>query len=321
MHEPVSTLSQVLDKASIAVILGSAFSKKPPQGLKLEPHIINTPWGKVTLYKVINSVNVHSAFIIFRHGLPHQTLPHLINYKAYAAALKKVNCAALLVTSSVGVLDELTPLNQAMLVSDIIMPNNRLANGEICTMFDRLQHSSPLCDTLTKALSPGHLVLKSGLISSVLSEQLISFLKSRQLPVISNLTFAYVPGPRTKTQAENRYWYNLGAQVNSMSLGPEIVLANELEIPCAALVVGHKRSLANKSSSMIETQSQAHSSHLVSSESLCSKSSKLQDEVDAMTISLKRSHTELESLLVQFIQEGTPVPFENYIYRFSNSNT
>ena len=319
MHEPVSSSSRVLDQASIAVILGSAFNKRPPQGIDLEPHKMTTPWGKVTLYKVVNSANAYSAFVIFRHGLPHQTLPHLVNYKAYAAALKEVNCSALLVTSSVGVLDEVIPLNQAMLVSDLLMPDNRLANGEICTMFDRIQHNFPLSDTLKRALSPGHLVLKSGLISSVLSEQLISFLKSRKLPVLSNLTFAYVPGPRTKTQAENRYWYSLGAQVNSMSLGPEIVLANELEIPCAALVVGHKRSLASKSSSLIETQSQDHSSNIVNSESICSEHGKLQDEVESMTASLNRSHTELESLVIQYIREGIPVPFENYIYRFSDS--
>jgi 5'-methylthioadenosine phosphorylase len=52
-----------------------------------------------------------------------------------------------------------------------------------------------------------------------------------------------VGGPRTKTPAENRLWARLGAQVNSMTLGPEVVLANELEIPCAGLVVGHKYSV------------------------------------------------------------------------------
>ncbi|MAD60754.1 MAG: 5'-methylthioadenosine phosphorylase [Myxococcales bacterium] len=308
----MSLPSRVPHKASVAVTLGSAFSKKAPKGLELEPICIATPWGKAKLYKVANSVNPHPGYIIFRHGLPHETLPHLVNYRAYAAALKELNCAALLVTSSVGVLDEITPLNQAMLVSDLLMPDNRLPNGDLCTMFDRLKHDLPLSETLQFALKPGHLVLKSGLFSARLNEQVSQILKVRNIPLIHELTFAYAPGPRTKTKAENHYWRTLGAQVNSMSLGPEVILANELEIPCSALVVGHKRSLANKSSSLIETQTTPQSSTQLSLET-----SKVQDEVIAMSQSLSQSHSEFESLIVNFIQTASPVTFENYIYRFS----
>ena len=38
-------------------------------------------------------------------------------------------------------------------------------------------------------------------------------------------------------------WRRFGAQVNSMTLAPEIILANELEIPCCSAVVGHKYSV------------------------------------------------------------------------------
>lgn len=303
----------VQGQASIAVILGSAFSKKAPQGLELKPVSLSTPWGIVKLYRVINSTNPYPAYIIFRHGLPHQTLPHLVNYRAYTAALKELNCSALLVTSSVGVLDSNTPLHQVMLVNDLLMPDNRLPSGELCTMFDRLQHDLPLSKVLEHALRPGHLVLKSGLFSNNLNEQLAQLLSAHGIPKFQDLTFAYAPGPRTKTKAENHYWRTLGAQVNSMSLGPEIVLANELEIPCSALVVGHKRSLANKNSSLIETQSVPHSSKKLSSES-----SETQDEIKAMSQSLNRSHAEFESLIISFIHKASPVPFENYIYRFTN---
>ena len=53
----------------------------------------------------------------------------------------------------------------------------------------------------------------------------------------------YVQGPRTKTPAENRLAARTGAHVNSMTVGPEVVLANELGIPTAAVVVGHKYSV------------------------------------------------------------------------------
>ena len=75
---------------------------------------------------------------------------------------------------------------------------------------------------------------------------------SRSLPTLRPpqearpLVFAYCRGPRSKTPAENRAWRTLGASVNSMTLGPEAVLAAELGIPAAAVVVGHKRSLGSE---------------------------------------------------------------------------
>lgn len=56
------------------------------------------------------------------------------------------------------------------------------------------------------------------------------------------MVFAYCRGPRSKTPAENRAWRALGASVNSMTLGPEVVMAAELGMCTAAVVVGHKRS-------------------------------------------------------------------------------
>ena len=300
---------------SIAVILGSAFSKKAPKDLVLEPRRFTTPWGEVILHKVKNSSNPYPAYVIFRHGLPHQTLPHLVNYKGYAAALKEVNCSALLVTSSVGVLDECIPLNQALIVSDLLMPDNRLPSGELCTIFDRMEHKTALSANLKDALQPGHLVLKSGLFSKPLNQQLSRLLKKRKIETLPEIIFAYAPGPRTKSKAENHYWRMLGAQVNSMSLGPEIVLANELEIPCAALVVGHKHSSATKNSSLVETKVKNESSSKVNSEQ-----SLVQKEIKEMGASLERSHLEFESLILEFLQYASPVAFENYIYRFPSKS-
>lgn len=136
-----------------------------------------------------------------------------------------LNVGALLVTSSVGVLRKEVPLNTPLVVTDLLMPDNRLPDGTLCTMF---VEPSP---------EHGHLVVQDGLFDAEMGD-LLADLGAHQMP----LCFVYAPGPRTKTPAENRYWAQAGADVNSMSLGPEIVLANELEIPCAALVVGHKYS-------------------------------------------------------------------------------
>ena len=46
-----------------------------------------------------------------------------------------------------------------------------------------------------------------------------------------------------KQKQKIKMWRQLGAQVNSMTLAPEIILANEMEISCCAAVVGHKYSV------------------------------------------------------------------------------
>jgi 5'-methylthioadenosine phosphorylase len=291
-------------KYAVAVILGSAFSKQPPQGFELQPLPVDTPWGTVTLYRVINVREYGDAYIIFRHGLPHTTLPHLVNFRGYVAALKQMNCKALLITSSVGVLDENIPLNQPMLVSDLLMPDNRLPNGELCTMFTDQIDLTQCSPSLQEALRPGHLVLTNGLFSAHLGAQIREILDAQKIETVKTLIFAYAPGPRTKTSVENQYWRHLGAQVNSMSVGPEVILANELEIPTAVLVVGHKRSLGTKYMNSLETKpSRSASNH--------------HHDVREMTETLKRSHDQLEKLIIHFIQRVEPTLFDNYIYRFT----
>jgi purine nucleoside phosphorylase len=100
--------------------------------------------------------------------------------------------------------------------------------------------------------------------------------------------FAYVGGPRGKTAAENRMWHALGAQVNSMSLGPEVVLANELEIPTAALVVGHKYSVPDRDN----------------------------PDEGGVTASLDASRAAMERVVDAFLSGAAPVAFGNHLYRF-----
>lgn len=259
---------------SVAVILGSAYLKETPESFTLEEMLISTPWGEQRLHKV-REID-RPAYVLFRHGVPHRLLPHQINYRAQAWALNEVDCGALLVTSSVGVMDAGLPLFQPLLVSDMMMPENRLPDGSTCTMFEEPDKDH------------GHLVLSEGLFSVALARQL------RQLPgsaiaEAEDVVFAYAGGPRGKTAAENRMWRDLGAHVNSMTLAPEIVLANELEIPSAAVVAGHKYSVPDMDNP--------------------------QDEGD-VTESLDQCRIAMEDLIITFLRKGKPVPFANQIYRF-----
>jgi len=262
-------------KRSITLILGSAFEGSFAEELKLTPHEIHTEHGTVTLHQT-NLRSDRHAYVLFRHGLPHRLLPNQINYRAQALALKSVNCGALLINSSVGVMDAGLPLYKPMLVTDLMMPENRLPDGSTCTMF-----SEP-------TVNQGHLLIKDGLFSSELNYRLIEQHGNDIHKVNDGVVFVYAGGPRGKTPAENRVWAQLGGQVNSMTLAPEVVLANELEIPVAALVVGHKYSVPD-----VENP---------------------KEEEIADTLTNARSAT--EKILKSFLLEGEPAEFQNQIYRF-----
>jgi purine nucleoside phosphorylase len=260
---------------SLGLILGSAFEGSFASTLKLTPINLKTAWGTVTLHKSALRED-RPVYILFRHGLPHRLLPNQINYRAQAAALKNVNCGALLINSSVGVMDANLPIYKPMLITDLMMPENRLPDGSTCTMFpEPTDHQ-------------GHLLIKEGLFSGELNRQLTE----RQQKSIHNpggeVVFVYAGGPRGKTPAENRMWAALGGQVNSMTLAPEVILANELEIPVSALVVGHKYSVPGK-----ENPTENEISH-----------------------TLEESRTATEEILYDFILHGEPVTFRNQIYRF-----
>ncbi|NIS79551.1 MAG: 5'-methylthioadenosine phosphorylase [Anaerolineales bacterium] len=264
------------DKASVAIILGSAFDAMPA-GFTLEALNISTPYGDVTLHRMPDTDP--PAYVLFRHGLPHRLLPHQIPYRAHVWALKEIGCGALLVTSSVGVLDRGLPLFQPLLVSDLIMLDNRLPDGSTCTMF------------VEPSKTHGHMMITEGLFSPALRSQVTALAEAGEWSVAGDVVFGYVGGPRNKTPAENRMWAKLGAQVNSMSLGPEVVLANELEIPTAGLVVGHKYSIPG-----------LESSH---------------DNV-SLAESLELAREAFGKLVVQFLQNARPVPFGNVLYRFGS---
>ncbi|CAN5754616.1 5'-methylthioadenosine phosphorylase [soil metagenome] len=247
----------------------------------MHPRTVQTPYGPQELLEGTTDSGL-PAHVIHRHGLPHARLPHQVNFRAQAWALRQVGCGALVLNSSVGVLVEGVPLFAPLLATDLLMPENRLPDGSLCTLFT---DAAVQTDREVRKLQ-GHLVLRDGIFSGGLAAQLRGLAPIPREP--DPLVFVYAPGPRTKTPAENRFWAASGGQVNSMSVGPEAVLAAEAGIPCAALLVGHKRSGDSGTAPGRE----------------------------ALARSLDDAREATESILLTFLRLGTAVSAENLIYRF-----
>lgn len=282
-----------------AAILGSSFAQAALGGIALIPIQVPTRFGQVTLHQV-SQKGGRKSYVLFRHGAPHRWLPNQIPYRAHAEALAAVGCRALLVTSSVGVVSEAVPLFTPLVVDDLFMLENRLPDGSACSIFDKERPEQ------------GHLVIEEGLFSKALSSWLDL---AAGLP-LKRVVFAYVGGPRTKTAAENRWLAAAGVEVNSMSVGPEVVLANELEIPTAALVVGHKYSLPpEKRPPSPLGAAEPQLGHQVNRlEQGLHGGQKLDQE--ALSRSLVEARLQLEKLVVAFLEEVEPPAFRNRLYRF-----
>lgn len=262
---------------SVGAIVGSAFDSASLASFEARPVEVRTPWGPWTLYAVARE-DGGRAYLSCRHGCPHRLLPNQVPYRAQAWAFAEVGCGGLLVTSSVGVLDAGLPLYRPLLVRDVLTLDNRLPDGSACTMFTE---PSPL---------HGHLVLNEGLFSDALTRSAEAHARAAGETPVDGVVFGYVGGPRTKTAAENRMWAVLGAHVNSMTLAPEVILANELEIPCAALVVGHKYSLSGVAAP---------------------------EDEPALADTLVRSRAALVDTVRRFLREADAVPFGNHVFRFT----
>lgn len=248
-----------------AVVLGSAFADGDGLG-PLTPLRIDTAEGPVILHRHEETGGV----VLFRHGRPHRWLPHQIPWRAHARALGALDVRALLLTSSVGVLDETVPCFVPHLAGDLFQPDNRLPDGSPCTLWP------------TPAPDHAHLVVDGGLFDPALGDWLTA---ACDLPA-RRLRFAHVPGPRTKTALENAVLRGMGLEVNSMSVGPEVILANELGIPTAALLVGHKASGDGGPGDA------------------------------AITASLDASRAATVACVRTFLARAPTVPFGNRLYRF-----
>lgn len=195
----------------IAYITGSGFYEK--EGFVGE--VFDTRFGAVSLLK--GEAAGAPCIILPRHGKGHHYLPHQINHRANLLALKQAEATAIVSLSVCGITNPAWGLAKPIVASDLFFPDNRLGDGQICTLFH--EPGEP---------GRGHL-LASTLFNSELSQALASGFQSQPLEGI----YGYVPGPRFNTKSEIRALQQLDISFISQTCGPEAVLANELELPYA----------------------------------------------------------------------------------------
>jgi 5'-methylthioadenosine phosphorylase len=153
---------------------------------------------------------------ISRHGRDHYHLPHTIPHRANIAALKQLGARAVLATTVVGAVDPGILLGRPILFDDLFFPENRLPNGEPCTVF-------------TEPGDPerGHFI-GSESFSSILRRKVALAAGDLGIEVAIGGVYAHTNGPRFETRAEIKALDAAGVSAVSQTCGPEAILAQEL---------------------------------------------------------------------------------------------
>jgi 5'-methylthioadenosine phosphorylase len=202
----------------LAVISGSGFYDFPAleEG---DDKVIRTRFGKASIRTGV--IEGRKVAFLARHGKGHSFLPNMINYRANLMALKELDTQAIVATTVCGVLDPDLPLARLAVFVDLYFPDNRLPNGEACSIYNDAEERSK-----------GHYIFASP-FSEELRQQIIAAADDP----ITDAVYAHACGSRFNSKPEIRMLQSFASFV-SQTAGPETILAGELEIPIALIGFG-----------------------------------------------------------------------------------
>jgi len=184
---------------------------------------VSTPYGEPTSPLTVGEINGTKVVMLARHGRQHIYPPTQVNYRANIFALKEQGCTHILATTACGSLQE-----------DI-----RRGDFVVLDQFIDFTRRRPL--SFYEKFDPGinnakHTPMAEP-FSEFLRQKLIDGAEAQGLRYHSRGTVITIEGPRFSTRAESNMFRIWGADVINMSLAPEAILANELQIPYGAIAV------------------------------------------------------------------------------------
>lgn len=208
-----------MKNGKIGIIGGSGL--EDPGLLKKTRRIeVKTPYGQPSEKLICGWLNKKQVVILSRHGQKHQFSPTKVPYQANLWALKELGCQYILATTACGSLKEEIKPKDFVFLDQFID-------------FTRHRHASFFEDFKDGPIHP----VMAEPFSKKLREVLIKSAKELHIPYHTQGTVITIEGPRFSTKAESCFFKNMGADVINMSTVPEVILANELKIPYAAIAM------------------------------------------------------------------------------------
>jgi 5'-methylthioadenosine phosphorylase len=181
---------------------------------------VDTPYGKPSSELLCGRLNGASVVMLSRHGRHHQFSPSQVNYRANIHALKSQGVTHILATTACGSLREEIGRGDFVILDQFI----DLTRHRQTTFFDSFEEGAKH----TSMADPFDGELRKVLLDSA---------KELNLNVHGRGTVVTIEGPRFSSKAESRMYRLWGADVINMSIAPEAILANEIELPYAAVAM------------------------------------------------------------------------------------
>ena len=197
------------ERAPIGVITGTGVT----QHFDLRnPKAVDTRYGRATVYE-----SGDYYVVIPRHGAAHKNPPHGINYRANIAAFHQMGVREVITSSAVGSMDPGLKVGGLGLVGQFLDFTKRRQTTFYEHQVVHTDRTNPYSERLNRE--------RLGV--------------SRELGIGLKPALVYVcaEGPRFETAAEIRMYRMLGGDVVGMTGVPEVVLANEMGMEYASVVV------------------------------------------------------------------------------------
>jgi 5'-methylthioadenosine phosphorylase len=204
----------------VAIIGGSGL--EDPKILK-SPKIIkvDTPFGEPTSELTTGRIGNIDVVILSRHGKKHTIPPTQVNNRANIWALKEQGCDYILATTACGSLRE------------------EIGRGDLVILDQFIDFTKHRKTSFYDSFEPGEMehTPMADPFNSKLRNLLIQSTEELKLKFHKKGTVVSIEGPRFSTRAESNMFRMWGADVINMSTAPEVILANEIGIPYAALAM------------------------------------------------------------------------------------
>lgn len=201
-------------------IIGGSGLEDPQILTKVREEEVDTPYGKPTSPLKHGMIHEKEVVLISRHGRNHQFSPTEVNYRANLLALKEAEVTHILATTACGSLKEEIGRGHFVVLDQFI----DFTKHRINTYADKFENGivhAPMATPFDEKLRV--------LLYTAATE--LNF------PVHPRGTVVTIEGPRFSTRAESRMFQLWGADVINMSVATEATLANELNIPYAAIAM------------------------------------------------------------------------------------
>ena len=182
---------------------------------------MNTPHGKTDAAILTGRIAGENVCLVSRHGFNHEIPPTHVNNKANIWALKEMGITHILATTACG------SLRREIVPGDLVFPDQFIdfTRFRANTFYDHFEKGQL------------HHAAMGEPFDGELREKLILSAQKLNLLYHPKGTVITIEGPRFSTRSESRMFRNWGADIINMSTAPECILANEMEIPYAAVAL------------------------------------------------------------------------------------